>query len=297
MSRTYPPFLVAPANAIEPLDWLLAYAGEAEPLPDRIERWDPQTTLRLSCTVTIDRSAVLAACQLGPSTELTVATSAHSTRTGAETVVGRVQIDQTDSPSQHHEVVIPGESLGGQLTLRTMLCVMRADCPSPLAPSRPGSVIWDSSRRVALEGVGGQFPTETVDFAVVRPEARAAGWDFQIDTSDPGATFIGAARLLLNSAHPGIRRLTEGARDPATKQLERALQWDITRRLITAALNMDEVMDLAANPDADTVAEVLRCAVARVWPGESPRVIRRWWEHDPGRIEREIQSATGFPIK
>jgi hypothetical protein len=139
-----------------------------------------------------------------------------------------------------------------------------------------------------LEGIGTQFPTDTIDFKAAGL-APNAGWQFKIDLSDPEARFMSAARLTLNSGHPAIVRLLAGSRDAGSEQLLRTLNWDITRKMVQAALACDDVGGLEIDPDDTTVAGVLRNLLGRLWQLESVATIRHWQQTDPRRIEVHVQ--------
>ena len=94
--------------------------------------------------------------------------------------------------------------------------------------------------------------------------------------TDPDARFMSAARLTLNSGHPAIERLLNGAKDDGTEQLLRTLNWDVTRQMVQAALESDDVVGLDIDPEATTVAGVLRNLLGRIWPLESPATLRQW---------------------
>jgi hypothetical protein len=163
--------------------------------------------------------------------------------------------------------------------------------PTPLdrlEPQHRVSIVWRISHRTDLEGVGTQFPTDTIDFAAAGLDPDA-GWQFRIDLSDPDARFMSAARLTLNSGHPAIVRLLAGAKDPGTEQLLRTLNWDITRQMVLAGLDCDDVMGLDIDPDATSVAAVLRNLLDRIWPTVSTATLRQWRHTDPSRIEIHLQ--------
>ena len=133
------------------------------------------------------------------------------------------------------DIQLNGAALGGRLTLETLLVVTAPRPLDRLAPQHPGSIIWRDSSWTDLEGVGTQFPTDTLDFKAVGLDPDA-GWQFRIDLSDPEARFMSSARLTLNSGHAAIVRLLAGAKDEGTEQLLRTLNWDVTRQMVLRGL-------------------------------------------------------------
>ena len=55
---------------------------------------------------------------------------------------------------------------------------------SPLAPSRPGLLLWSASEQVVFGGAGGRFPTIGTDFAAEGDVATAPFHSWYLDHSD-----------------------------------------------------------------------------------------------------------------
>ena len=113
--------------------------------------------------------------------------------------------------------------------------------------------MWRPSRWTDLEGVGAQFPTDTVNFSETGRDPRA-GWELRVDLTDPDARFMSAARLTLNSGNAAISRMLKGEKDDRTDQLLRTLNWDVTRQLVFLGLETEEVTSLEVDSDALSVA-------------------------------------------
>ncbi|MDO9486377.1 MAG: hypothetical protein Q7K25_09995 [Actinomycetota bacterium] len=282
------PFLTPPHEAISHGDWLLTTAGGDVALAKEVPHWDYQTTLELAAPVSVDRQAVTDACQLERTSGLAVVVMARSNHTNVERVAARLDLPMNDAFDLAVQIRLDGAELGGRLTLETLLVVTEPKPQSHLAPQRPGSIIWRRSTWTDLEGSGTQFPTDTMDFMTAGLDPNA-GWQLKIDLSDPDARFMSATRLTLNSAHPSVVRMLGGVRDDGTEQLLRTLNWDITRQMVQVAIASDDVCQMDMDPDGTSVAAVLRNLLSRIWPTESTIVLRRWLEHDPGRIEVRLQ--------
>ncbi|WP_323095741.1 hypothetical protein [Intrasporangium sp. YIM S08009] len=269
-------------------EWLLGTPEGDVPLPKEVPHWDYQTVLELAAPVSVDRALVTDSCQLGRTSGLALLVMARSDRTNAELMASRLEVPHSDSFDLAVNLRIEGALLGGRLTLETLLVVTEPEPLSRLAPQHAGSILWRSRSWTDLEGVGTQFPTDTVDFRTVGLDPNA-GWQFKVDLSDPEARFMSAARLTLNSGHPAIMRLLSGSRDAGTEQLLRTLNWDVTRQMVQAGLACDDVAGLEIDPDDTTVAGVLRNLLGRLWQLESVATIRQWQQTDPRRIEVHIQ--------
>lgn len=288
MKRPIVPFLTPPDSAISHGGWLLQSAEGDIPLPNEVPHWDYQTTLELAAPVSVDRRAVADACHLDRESGLAVLVMAKSSHTNAELLAARLDLPMADTFDLAVELQLDGTELGGRLTLSTLLVVTEPRPLDRLAPQHPGSIVWRTNHWTDLEGVGTQFPTDTLDFTAVGLDPDA-GWQFRIDLSDPDARFMSAARLTLNSGHPSIVRLLGGAKDAGTAQLLRTLNWDITRQMVFAALDSEDVAGLDIDLDATSVAGVLRNLLGRIWPTVSTATLRQWRRTDPSRIETHLQ--------
>jgi hypothetical protein len=255
--------------------------------------WDYQTILQLAAPVSVDRRAVTEACQLSWDSGLTVLVMARSSHTSAELVAARLDVPLSETFDLAVEFSLEGTQLGGRLTLETMLVSTAPEPLSPLAPQHSGSILWRRTHWTDLEGIGAQFPTDTLDFSQTGRDARA-GWEFRIEVSDPDARFLSAARLTLNSGHAAVTKLLLGEKDEGTDQLLRTLHWDITRQMTISALRSEEVAVLDVDPDATSVAGVLRNLLGTIWPLESVVTLRHWWDSEPSRIEVHLQHHCGL---
>lgn len=288
MRRPIVPFRTPPAEAISHGEWLLKSINGDAPLPKEVPHWDYQTVLELAAPVSVDRRAVIEACRLDFDSGLAVLVMARSNHTNAEIMAARLDVPMTDRFDLAVDITLKGADLGGRLTLETLLVVTSPRPLDRLAPQHPGSIIWRTTTWTDLEGVGTQFPTDTLDFAAVGLDPEA-GWQFKLDLTDPDSRFMSAARLTLNSGHPAIQRLLNGAKDEGTEQLLRTLHWDVTRQMVQAALSCEDVIGLDVDPEATTTAGVLRNLLGRLWPLESPTTLAGWHRTDPARIEVHLQ--------
>lgn len=288
MRKPIVPFLTPPSSAVSHGDWLLKSIDGDAPLPKEVPHWDYQTVLELAAPVWVDRASVADACRLDRASGLAVLVMARSNHTNAELLAKRLDLPMDDTFDLAVELSLEGLELGGRLTLETLLVVTDPKPLDLLAPQQPGSIIWRTAHWTDLEGIGTQFPTDTLDFraAGLHPDA---GWQFKVDMSDPDARFMASARLTLNSGHPAIARLLTGATDAGTDQLLRTLNWDVTRQMVREALSSEDVVALDIDSEATSVAGVLRNLIGRIWPLESIATLQLWSLSDPARIEVHLQ--------
>jgi hypothetical protein len=64
--------------------------------------------------------------------------------------------------------------------------------------------------------------------------------------------------------------------------------------MVHVALQSDDVAPLETDPEALSVAGVLRNLLSTVWPLESVVTLRNWLTHEPNRIEVHLQHHCGL---
>jgi hypothetical protein len=287
--KSFPPFLTPPDEYVIHGGWHLETAQGNSLLPSEMQHWDYQTVLRLSASVQILRSKVLEACDLETDTRLVLLVTAHSDHTRTERPVSCLDVPPEDTFDLAVRVDLPGAELGGVLTLQTSLVAAAPRPSSDLAPFESASVLWRTRHRTHLQGISAQFPTDAYDFTLTNPSYQHAGWELRLDTTDPDTRFMSAARLTLNTSHISIQELLSGADNDSTRQLERMLRWDVTRQMVLVGLSMDETRASDFDPEATSVAGVLRNVIAAVWPTMTPDEVHTRYRHDPSRIELDLQ--------
>ena len=289
MKRSFPPFLTPPDDCVLHGGWHLESAQGDSLLPSEMQHWDYQTVLRLSASVQISRSQVLEACDLEDSTHLVLLVTAHSDQTRTERPIACLDVPREEKFDLAVRVELPGTDLGGLLSLYTSLVAADPRPTSDLAPFESASTLWKTRHRTHLQGISAQFPTDASDFNLTHPSNPNAAWELRLDTTDPDARFMSAARLTLNTAHEAVQELLSGADNDSTRQLERMLRWDVTRQMTLRGLTLDETRTAEFDPEATSVAGVLRNVIAAVWPAMTADEVHHRYLNEPARTELDLQ--------
>lgn len=153
------------------------FSVNGSPVPDTysIDGWDYSSDLRVSWVVDVDKPRLLEECELGPSTDIRLGFRWRSTKTTM--YESALQGPLVDGRNGVH-VQVPSGLAGGALVISLYALVMSVqphEC-SPLAASRPGSILWSESWSVFLEGVGSRFPLVAVEFPA--GEMQKGMWEF-----------------------------------------------------------------------------------------------------------------------
>lgn len=289
MKRAFPPFLTPHDSCVVHGGWHMETPQGDAPLPAEVQHWDYQTVLRLTASVQVQRSEILSSCQLDVTTALVLLVTAHSDHTRTERPVARLDVPREERFDLAVRVELPGAELGGALTLNTALIAASPKALSDLAPSECASILWSARHRTHLQGISAQFPTDACDFSLTQPSRSSAAWVFQLDVSDPESRFLSAARLTLNNGHEAMRDLLSGGDTDFTLQLERTLRLDVTRQMVLRGLALPEVRSAEFDPEATSVAGVLRNVIAAVWPSMTADEVRGRLVSDPASFELDLQ--------
>ena len=295
MRTTAVPYLQPAAESVVHSGWYVVDLAGTTPLPLEMPHWDYQTKLVVSGAISVERSSILAQCELDDASELAVVVTCRSDHTGARGLISRVPVPRQERYDLALNFDLPGHSLGGRLDIDTLLVATLPIAINQMAPHRPASILWRTRHRSHLEGSGARFPTDSADFRETRPSEARAGWHLHVDLGDPQTSFMTAVRLTLNTANPAIERMLEGATGSDVELLVRAIRWDVTRQLVAHALSCDDVEDGPADFESSQAAMVLRSLLAQIWPLDEPSALRQRLVDNPELIELQIQHHAGFP--
>lgn len=287
-----PYLLPAPASILAE-GWVLA---DGAALADRLEHWDAATDLIATRVMTIDLDRVRHDTQLETDAAFAVVASWHATGTR---LAGRslpVEIGTLAGLcSVPVAINVPGEESGARLDLRTRLVIRAAGSTrSPIAPTRPGTVIWSDIHTVVLEGAAGRFPTASQDFRTSPALPDDAAWVIDWDPGDLDAPVLGGMRLLLNSASEAVMAATRSGNTESLGGTVRSfVMYDVARSLVHSALSRESFLAREDAFDPDSVGRMLSDLIGSIWPGIALRTLAGRLADTPGRIDADIQAYLG----
>ena len=207
-------------------------------------------------------------------------------------VGARVELsDETDNYTGRFAV--GPDMIAGSLRLERQLILAEPSFDSEeLAASAPGSILWREPRPTSLdlEGVGGVFPTQLVSFSGSLD--AGAVWAVEIDTEELSMPAIAAVRLLLNAEHADVNYLaTRDTRDDRARAVLSAIHWDAGRRLVDAALESADRLDLDQEWPDDSIGHNLQLLVRVLLPDMSLDAIRSLKSRKPREYETKLQAG------
>ena len=271
--------------------WRVTDDGVHHPLTERLEAWDYAQSIFLSCDVGVDTAGALEDAGLGSDALLGVA-ALWDCPSAMERGASDVAVD--GGPGEDHwkgklSLTIPPGAVAHHLIIERQLVLLQPGAPTAgLTAHRRAARLGPSTRdRVVLEGTGGRFPIDPVDFTELGREPAA--WALEISYEDPNDAFLGAVRLLVNTQHPAGRALLEST-DP---QLVSVLRYDLLRKLLVAATDDLDSFRGPAGWDEDSLGGVLADMCSRLLGVDLDTALARM-DADPLEFDTTLQARVGF---
>ena len=243
------PFRQADPSRVHCETWQAHAGSVVGPLPSMLPHWDYGVDLRLVRNVSIAVTALRSDCCLPPDAPLHAVAVWRST---GSTVRGRgpsVPIAGSGEPMEFSlSAEVPGKLLAEDVVISTQIVLVKAfESPDVLAPRYPGSILWQDSMRVVVEGTGSRFPVEVVDFAIVHWAPYRAAWFLSWNSKDLDEPFLRNVRLFVNEGHWSVVEAVQAtAPTPEQAVIQSAMYYDVGRQLIRGALSND---DFISSPD------------------------------------------------
>ncbi|MBX3738962.1 MAG: hypothetical protein KF715_19875 [Candidatus Didemnitutus sp.] len=270
--------------------------SDGEPIRD----WDPSLALQCTREIEIDLVRLSRSGGLKPGAFVSLLPTWWSEETSLRGCGAAHHIQVGASGGRQRftlEITVPAEEIAGSLQLRSVL-VLAAASPAMerdrLAPRRPGSVLWEDSISVLLEGDAPRFPMSVVDFVTDAVGPASACWCLEFSPPDPTLPAMAALRLLVNSRHEIFRQaLVSTAPTEAQLAIRSGLKHAVAVEMVNLALCHARDLELGPH-EAGTAGRVLADLLARVFPGESPVALQEKMKTEPAKLAMAIQAAMGL---
>jgi hypothetical protein len=260
-------------------------AGGHQPDGVRMPDWHYLSDVSVDWPLSVDLPGIRRDCELPDDAQVAAVLSWRSDRTNLRSSIPAMPVLNGENLLK---AIIPGSTLGGTLTIEVSLVLRRpGSAVSPLAPSRPGLLLWRKSEQLALEGSGGRFPTISTDFAAEGIVGEIMGlWYLHISDSDLQANCTSAVTLYINSANPSIQDVLV-AGDARNSQLVKFMMYDVYRQLMMAAI-LHEEFDDRLEYDRGSLGDILVTLLKIFFPGSDIGQLRRNLELNASAVEAEL---------
>jgi hypothetical protein len=285
------PYLLPRDDRVQITDPVLFVNGSPQPVGTSLPEWDPAMRLHLCVEASLDFKEILSDCTLSRSSRLRLASNWRSEGSGLRGRGTWTDFDQASpSGSRSLEVQVEGSLLARNFILEVVLLLLeRGNKSGPLAPSLPGSILWQHEDCLLLEGQGTRFPMEFIDFQSAGWLPSDAAWYLDWDPADFEKTFMGTVRLYLNARNERLRRaLSENlSTDHAIRE---AIRFDVARTLIMVALENEDFLSNPSSYEDGTVGAIVRRLINVVFPTDDLSSLRDAKRQSQQRFECKLQS-------
>lgn len=290
MARTSSPPFRRVGGAEPRLEWFLVRSdGEYRDLPASLNDWDPAASITAAVRVVADRADIETRTGVGTDANLRLNVSWYCRTTQVRGSGDTLDLGQTKSEGVMLTCMAPGDQLGGEVEFRVALVLASpGSTSSGLAATIPGSVLWEATQKVVIEGIGGRFPMVWVDFeASGLPTGAAWYLDWDPHALDDGV--LHGARLHLNRSHERLRQAVEDPSTPEGQAILEFLYFDLGRTLITGALRNGDFVEQPDRFQTDTLGDELRRLIGMTFPGVPVSHLADRLKHQPATFERDLQ--------
>lgn len=292
MSRAYP-YRRPPADVVSAGPWLMATTSEFVELPGELPDWDYDSVLRLRRPLRVDGLRARRSAGLGPDSTLVMSVLWSSSSSGLRGRVWQEVLPAVDETEVHIAFDLPGDELGGQLDLETVVTLGHPGLAveSAAAPMRPGSILWRDVRPTLLQGDAVLFPLAVVDFQqLVYP--TGAAWHLELG-QNLDAQALGSILLLANKRREVVVTALTSAGDPsdADRRVLSVVRSDVIRSLVERAI-VDDDFVMEEDYPVGSIGALLVAVVRNAFPDRTLEMLRRERVHEPIRFATRVQSAT-----
>lgn len=295
-----PPFARPNPACFEPSQWRVLQ-GRALGDGDLIKEWDASLTLKCSREIEVDLGLLTRSGRLKPGAYVAFVPTWWSDGTGLRGC-GDVAFIQLGASGGRQlftlELAIPGVEVAGNLQLKSSLVLSTATpvmAGDRLAPRREGSILWEDTISISLEGDAPRFPISVVDFVENALGPANACWRFDWSPAEPSLPAMATMRLLVNSRQAEFRQaLVSLAPTEAQSAVRSALKHALAVELLNLAIAQASELEVGMPYEVGSSGRVLVDLISRLLPGHTPLSCAELHRTDPGRFSAEVQSRIGL---
>ncbi len=299
-SLTLFPYLRPSPDCVVRQEWSIKRDGSDEiyaPLLGKLTNWSPGQDMAVRFKYDIDVKELIQGCRLqrAPESQIMVAMFMKCESTKFAVCLSKKMLDRDqDKVTNKLEGAIDGNSVAEKITLwsEILICEPEGEA-STFTPQLPGSRLLEcESHMVTLEGIGGQFPMQSVKFSsehLLGEERKHALWHLHtanMDFNDP--ILGGSIKLWLNVEHPDFHGLEGESSDAITT----ILTSDMTVQLVSmlAFSNDEDARDSEAFGDGTIGRIAWRLAKELFGETITLKELRNEFRRSPGLLQTKAQA-------
>lgn len=274
--------------------WRIAVEGGAT-LGESLDHWDPSTDLHLSRRVQVDASALRTDCGYDGDVPLRLVASWWCEGTTLRGHGTRVAIPASGTLDVAVELLLDAPQLSGVVHLQTSVVLARRLQRKPLTAHVPGSVLWEQSHTLRLEGSGARFPMDAISFKASGPDFPLnAAWRLEWEPDDLELPVLGGVRLHVNTDHALMASVIEKPEDPRSQLVVAAMQFDVARTMLRGALERDDFVNRRTPWPPDSVGKVLERLLQLRFSGFNAVTLQAKLRTSPETFDALLQDRLGL---
>lgn len=290
--RMMPHRTAAPSSLIWG-SWSVSTGAEFQAASTYIRGWDFSTECILRAEVVIDAASLLSSTGLLTLQDVLLVAQVECSSTFFR-ATNSTFLTANGGSSHIVDVSLPPGQCASQISASLHL-VLGRDLHSqedPTIASHIGARLASSDvTRLELGAKASLFPTEALDFSGSLP--ANVPWVMNVTYEDLDDAFLGAARLFVNTAHPGGRVALDDAH-PNASTVRSALRVDVVRSLILQVASHERsVFDAAREYDSESIGQVVASFCKHALKADLTSVARMI-VHDPIEFEARLHASFGY---
>lgn len=273
--------------------WEVSFGAEFVELPAELASWDFASECTVRASAVIDEQVLLESTGLPSIEDIELVAQVECASTYVRTTES-VALERRDTAEYSVSVRLAPGCYSSQIALSLHLVLGRdlQSANNTAVAARRGSRLGSSEvTKVQLGATSSRFPTEALAFSGVLPPS--APWILNVAYDDLNDSFLGAARLLVNTNHPAGRVALDSthANAPLVRSV---LMVDVTRSLILQVAAKERAgFDLSREFDSNSIGYVVDSLCRTEMKGNLDSVIRMLGT-DPSEFESRLQASFGY---
>lgn len=274
--------------------WTIETGNDSSNVSQNVQSWDFSSVCRLSAEVMIDRELFLGSTGIGSMKELSLVAQVECPATYLRTIE-RLALSDDGHAVQAVTIDLPPGSYASHL-VASLHIVLNEDCPDrndpTVARAKGARLAASDPFKLQLDGSTSRFPTDALPFSGILPSE--VPWMLNVTYADLDDAFLGAVRLLINTAHPAGRAALDD-NHPAVPVVRSALAVDVTRSLLQqiAAHENHSIPRRLNEFDPSSVGYVAASMCVNQLNGSLESIIQMM-KNDPSEFEVRIQSSLSY---
>jgi hypothetical protein len=295
-----PPFIRPDPRSFALSSWRIINGRQFQD-GDLLPEWDPSFTLTCVRVIEVELPLLVSSGRLRPGARVAFIPTWWSEGTSLRGR-GVPEVVEVSNELARRKLdlalTVAGLEVSRMVQLKTSL-VLESPCSDmirdSLAPKRPGSILWEDTVTLVLEGNAPRFPISVVDFVDSGLGPASSCWRFEWSPQDISAPALSCMRLYINSRQKVFHdAIVSTNPTPSQKAIRSALKHAIGKELVALALEHSRDLEVLAHHEVGSCGRVLCDLLNRVFPGRTPTDCVECMKVDPGVFSAQLQAAMGI---